>query len=101
MYIRENLSNSIVLLSGPYKFFEISGPPGCLQYFTGRTGTVSNFGSVANLASTTALTADTTHLANQDYTICFRRYGSCARNCYAPRAAGTVGVIDQDAFGLS
>jgi len=79
-----------------------AGPPGCLQYFTGRTGTVSNFGSVANLASTTALTADTTHLANQDYTICFRRYGSCARNCYAPRAAtGTAAAIDQDAFGLS
>jgi len=78
-----------------------AGPPGCLQYFTGRTGTVSNFGSVANLASTTALTADTTHLANQDYSICFRRYGSCARNCYAPRAAGTASAADQDAFGLS
>merc|ERR1711994_475292 len=51
---------------------------------------------------TTALTADTTHLANQDYTICFRRYGSCARNCYAPRAAtGTAAAIDQEAFGLS
>merc|ERR1712117_208705 len=64
---------------------------------------MGNYGSVANLPSTTALTADTTHLANQDYSICFRRFGNCARNCYAPRASttGTAAATDQDAFGLS
>ena len=52
-------------------------PEGCLQYFTGISGNVSSF----NWKTTDNVnTADaSTHLANQDYSICLRREnGYCA-----------------------
>merc|ERR1712037_512028 len=43
---------------------EMGGPAGCLQFFTGATGTVNTFNWVA--------VATSTHLANQDYDVCVR-----------------------------
>jgi len=82
-----------------------AGPPGCLQYHTLQTGRVSDYGYAA-LPATGAIAAQpfvatTTHLANQDYKICFRRVAAQCRICYTPVAAGIEGVGDQAGFGLS
>jgi len=69
------------------------GPPGCLQYHTATSGTISNFGFDR---SQTDVAATTTHLSNQDYNICFRRGLSCSHICYTP--AITSGT--QNSFGL-
>ena len=51
---------------------DTAGPPGCLQYMTGTSGTVSSFNfNPSNTA--TATDASTTHLQNQHYEICIRR----------------------------
>merc|ERR1712241_246862 len=62
---------------------QLGGPPGCLQYFTGATGTVKSF----NFATST-----NRHLSSQDYDICFRRESGSCSICY--KATTT-------AFGLS
>lgn len=72
------------------------GPPGCLQYFTGDSGSVSSFNFPASTVGETA-----THLSNQDYTMCFRRSSGNCYICFLPTPAGTAAVIDQDSFGLS
>jgi len=74
-----------------------AGPPGCLQYHTARTGRISDYGSdalAAAPAAVPALAATATHLANQDYKICIRRFAEQSRICYEEAAAG-------NAFGLS
>ncbi|XP_057368595.2 uncharacterized protein LOC130689675 [Daphnia carinata] len=54
-------------------------PLDCLQYFTGRSGTVSSF-NWRDVAGT-----DTRQLANQDYSICFKTIpGSRRTLCLAP-----------------
>jgi len=91
-----------------------AGPPGCLQYFRARTSTttgaadgtggqVVNYGTTAaDLAAGAMIGATQTHLANQNYRICFRRFGNCGRVCLTPRAVtGTAAVINQAGFGLS
>lgn len=95
---------------------DISGPIGCLQYHTGLTGTFSSF----NFPTTAAIAADgrkmpftinksfekipffsATHLANQNYDICFRRdVGKCSI-CFTTVTAGiAANAAMQASFGL-
>jgi len=90
-----------------------AGPSGCLQYFRSQTSTttgaavgtggqVVNYGQPATITAATQLGATTTHLANQDYRICFRRFGNCGRVCLNQRdVVIAAGVGDQAGFGLS
>lgn len=77
---------------------ETGGPPGCLQYFTGITGTFASF----NFPTTSsAVSSTTTHLSSQCYTMCFRQeMGKCAI-CYSTVIEGTATAIDQGSFGIS
>ena len=53
---------------------DTAGPPGCLQYMTGTSGTVSSFNfNPSNTAAAAGTDTSTTHLQNQHYEICFRR----------------------------
>jgi len=66
---------------------EMGGPAGCLQFFTGLTGTVRTFNFGAGGAAST-------HLANQNYDVCIRsRIDRCVI-CWSPT---TSGVHDADA----
>jgi len=66
---------------------EMGGPPGCLQYFTASTGNVNDYGKPA---AVTAYAQTTTHLQNQDYSMCFRRNsGNCAI-CFTPSLQAAV-----------
>jgi len=85
----------------------LAGPPGCLQYFTTQNGRVSDYGYAALPAApgaTPQLGATTTHLARQDYKICFRRFPAQCRICFAPFAptggVGTDTIADQAGFGV-
>jgi len=84
----------------------LAGPPGCLQYHTAQNGRVSDYGYAALPATgaTPTLDASTTHLANQDYNICFRRFAAQCRICFANFAptggVGTDAAIDQAGFGV-
>ncbi|XP_059088780.1 uncharacterized protein LOC131884901 [Tigriopus californicus] len=77
---------------------ENGGPDGCLQYFTGNTGTFANY----NFPTTaTTVTSTVTHLSNQCYTMCFRQeQGKCAI-CFQPVIAASTAAINQASFGLS
>jgi len=61
----------------------VAGAPGCLQYFTGSTGTVSSFNF-----------ANAHHLSDQNYDMCIRREKGMCSICYTPAAS-------TNAFGLS
>jgi len=69
----------------------IAGPTGCLQYHTGSFGLVATFNFDMS-GTTTAILASTTHLASQDYDICFRREEGKCRNCFSPKFATSFGV---------
>ena len=69
----------------------MAGPTGCLQYHTGLQGDVATFNW--DLAGTTnAIFATTTHLANQDYDICFRREENYCRTCFSPKFTNSFGI---------
>jgi len=70
---------------------EMGGPSGCLQFFTGDTGTVSSFNY--NGVDTS------THLANQNYDICVRPGGDKCSICWGA-AIATDGTT-RGSFGLS
>merc|ERR1712168_1371423 len=77
----------------------LAGPPGCLQYHTAQTGRISDYGTAALPAAPGAIPAlpadnSQTHLANQDYTNCIRRFAGQQQICYAEAAA-------DNSFGLS
>ena len=56
-------------------------PSGCLQYFTGTSGYLYNFGRVS---STVDGASTSKHLANQDYTMCIRREeGYCSMEYFS------------------
>jgi len=79
-----------------------AGTTGCLQYFTGPTGTIASFNFPMGL---TTVAATVTHLNNQHYQACFRReIGRCAI-CYIPSVtiATTAANVaaTQSSFGLS
>jgi len=78
---------------------DVSGPPGCLQYFTGETGDIMSF----NFPTGNAVTATATHLSNQKYSVCVRREASMGCICYSaaePAGAGLT-VATQGSFGVS
>lgn len=79
---------------------EIGGRPECLQYFTGTSGSVASFNFPT---ADSSIGADTTHLANQEYEICFRRESGYCALCFTPAIAisGTNPVSGQSSFGLS
>jgi len=75
-------------------------PGGCLQYFTGTSGYLYNFG---RLSSTVDGASTSKHLANQDYTMCIRREeGYCSMEYFSKYdtsdqgfavSAGTTGLF--------
>jgi len=71
----------------------IAGQEGCLQFFTGTTGTVRTFNWVD--------VAGSTHLQNQDYNICVRRRTDYCIICWVPTTAGTNATPTKGSFGLS
>jgi len=73
----------------------MGGPPGCLQYFTGTTGTVSSF----NWQGVTTRTSSV-HLQNQDYNICVRQERGSCHICWNPTTGGTQNTAS-GTFGLS
>jgi len=79
---------------------DLGGPPGCLQYYTGATGVVKNFGyPAANTATSTA--ADSTHLQNQNYQVCVRRNAGSCYICWAAWHTSTISAAMISSFGLS
>ena len=70
----------------------ISGPKGCLQYHTGTFGSFATFNWDLAVTTNAAQVAGVTHLANQDYDICFRREENYCRTCFSPKFAGSYGV---------
>ena len=82
----------------------LRAPSGCLQYFTGTTGNIYNFGNSQASAGGTAAST-TNHLSSQQYNICFRREeGYCSMEYSAVTTAFAVGVnaiAGQSLFGDS
>merc|ERR1719362_2076482 len=83
---------------------DMSGWPGCLQYYTATASNVQNFGFPPTI---TTVTSAVTHLSNQHYDICIRRASGYCYICYTPTiiaaitaAVGTP-VSAQISFGLS
>jgi len=79
-----------------------AGTTGCLQYFTGPTGTIASFNFPMGL---TTVAATVTHLSNQHYQACFRReVGRCAI-CYIPSVTIATSAANvaatQSSFGIS
>ena len=76
-----------------------NGPPGCLQYYTADTGTISSFGFPAS----NTVTATIQHLANQYYTACIRRNSGKCGVCYSPifTTPAATSISDMGTFGLS
>jgi hypothetical protein len=80
---------------------DVSGPPGCLQYFTAQTGsgTIRDFAMASGTAN---IGATQTHLQSQYYTICFRREAANCQQCYIPTNTGIIDTAtNQGTFGLS
>jgi len=69
----------------------MAGPTGCLQYHTGLQGDLASFNWDLS-GITTAIFATTTHLANQDYDICFRREENYCRTCFSPKFTNSFGL---------
>merc|ERR1711899_190351 len=77
--------------------YDMSGWPGCLQYYTSTASTIQNFGFPSSATTTTSAA---THLSNQKYDICIRRASGYCYICYSEWTTGTA-VIAQPSFGLS
>merc|ERR1712223_1771394 len=71
---------------------EMGGPTGCLQFYTGLTGTVSSFNWDA--------VGTSTHLANQHYDVCVRPAVDRCHICWAPITTGNAITI-RGSFGVS
>merc|ERR1712241_261922 len=74
---------------------EMGGPPGCLQFYTGTTGTVKTFNYV------TATETTSTHLQNQDYNVCVRALADMCSLCWLPSTVGTSATPTRGSFALS
>jgi len=75
-----------------------SGPPGCLQYYTGVTGDIESFNFPQK---GTNVVADTTHLSNQRYSVCIRREANMCAICYTATEPMAVAEATQGPFGVS
>merc|ERR1719266_2663390 len=73
----------------------MGGPPGCLQFYTGTTGTVNTFNYVSASETTS------THLQNQDYNVCVRALADMCVLCWAPATIGTAATPTRGSFALS
>jgi len=75
---------------------DLAGSPGCLQFYTGVTGLVKTFGYPSANTNAAAQAATTTHLKNQDYTVCVRTEKNYCAICWADwyytAAAGSFGL---------
>jgi len=80
------------------RFNEMGGPSGCLQFYTGETGTVESF----NWQGTAGARATNpgTHLQNQNYKVCVRQMETRCILCWHPTVAGDANAI-RGSFGLS
>merc|ERR1719219_145850 len=79
--------------------WDMSGWPGCLQYYTSTASTIQNFGYPS---SATTVTSTITHLSNQNYDICIRRASGYCLICYTQAVTGTAASKSaQISFGLS
>jgi len=80
-----------------------AGPMGCLQYFTGTTGQLRSFNFPQTGMDTDGpVTAQVTHLNNQDYKICIRKEKDKKHICYAAVSATIASMADkQGSYGLS
>ena len=79
---------------------DVSGPPGCLQYYTSTSGIIQSFNFPA--PSETTIGSTVTHLSNQNYEVCIRRAIEACYICYFATidvAASTA--ASQHSFGLS
>jgi len=76
---------------------DLSGAPGCLQYFTGAEGQIMSF----NFPTGNAVTATATHLSNQKYSACIRREANMGCICYSAAEPAAVAAATQGSFGLS
>jgi len=78
---------------------EMGGPRGCLQFYTGLTGTVSTFNWQTPTTST--------HLANQHYDVCVRKQIDRCVICWSPITSGDSSITSGAAmakvgsFGVS
>ena len=100
---------------------DVSGPPGCLQYYTEDTGTIQSFNfpqpTVTTITATGAqwfcasfyhfdscYSSTVTHLARQNYDVCIRRSAAACYICYSSTITlapgGTASENNQDSFGL-
>merc|ERR1712241_825312 len=70
---------------------EMGGPSGCLQFFTGDTGTVSSFNYAA--------VGTSTHMAAQNYDVCVRAGVDKCAICWVASTAGAAAI--RGSFGLS
>ncbi|TRY74462.1 hypothetical protein TCAL_09847 [Tigriopus californicus] len=75
---------------------EQGGPDGCLQYFTGTTGTVASFNFPT---SASVLDSSATHLSSQTQTMCWRQETNTCAICWIPEILGNL--ITPGSFGLS
>jgi len=66
---------------------DMSGWPGCLQYYTATASNVQNFGFPPTI---TAVTSAVTHLSNQHYDICIRRASGYCYICYSPTIIAAI-----------
>jgi len=79
---------------------EMGGPPNCLQFYTGLTGTVRSFNWVNTMS---------THLANQFYDVCVRPEAGRCVTCWSPTisgnganaAVGNAAKMTVGSFGVS
>jgi len=82
----------------------VAGPMGCLQWHTGTTGRIANFG-VATSTTAAAYDEAQTHLSSQNYNICIRRTDGYCYICYIatvnPGTAAATAHQIQATFGLS
>ncbi|CAG4942041.1 unnamed protein product [Colias eurytheme] len=86
-------------------------PNGCLQYYTGTTGTISsfNYGSAANSVLSASLVTGTRQLANLNYGICIRmeagycgiQYSQAAGDQFSFTVTGDVEGADGTVLGTT
>ncbi|XP_014369924.2 uncharacterized protein LOC106719946 [Papilio machaon] len=86
-------------------------PNGCLQYYTGLTGTINsfNYGTTPNTALSASLVTGTRQIANLNYGICIRmeagycaiQYSQAANDIYSFTVTGDVDGADNTVLGTA
>ncbi|CAG9558262.1 unnamed protein product [Danaus chrysippus] len=86
-------------------------PNGCLQYYTGMTGTINsfNYGTAANTALSASLVTGTRQIANLNYGICIRmeagfcgiQYAQSASSVFSFTVTGDVEGADNTVLGTA